>query len=118
MPNRKGLLIAKIRAAVPEDLRPYAAIVMPVLQDMVAEQGWDAVRKFLFAYKGKDRSWDRKLERRMTMRQMLEWRQISSNRRINELKEYKARRLQVTEMRRKLVQRIMTAAIELGIGAL
>ena len=118
MPNQKGLLIEKITAAVPGDLRPYAAIIMPVLQDMIDEQGWDPVRKFLFAYKGHNRSWDRKLQRSMTYKQILQWRQISSNRRIVELKRYKDTRLQVTEMRRQLVQRVMTAAIEIAIGAL
>ena len=110
--------LALIAEKIPGDLKPYAALIMPVLGEMIDVQGWDPVREFLFAYKGANRSWDRKLMRNMNVKQRIKWRQIMSDKRIAELEEYKIMRMRSTALRRILIQRIMTEAIEIVIGAL
>jgi len=107
-----------IITAMPGDLKPFAAIILPVLSKMIEEQGWDAVRMFLFAYKGQDQSWARKLTRNMTVKQRIAWRQTTSEQQIRELKAYHKRAIRTAMARRLLVQRVMTSAIEIVIGTL
>ena len=114
----KKQIIDRIVGAMPGDLKPFAKAIVPVLADMVDKQGLDEVRRFLFVYRGNDRSWDKKLARNMTVRQRIKWRQAMSDKRIAELEEVKVMRMKSTALRRLLVQRIMTKALEIAIGAL
>lgn len=110
--------IKVILSKLPKDLKPYAAIIIPAISKMVRRDGWDTMRQFVFNYKGNDRSWDRRLQRNMTVHQRSRWRLVMSHKRMKELAAHKARKIEFIKIRRQIVQRLTTSAVEILIGLL
>ena len=116
--TRRAPIDAEILAAIPVDLRGIAGLILPIIREMVATHGWDHVRKFLFAYKGSTHSWDRRLLRQMTVAERIRWRKIFSRQRVAELQNINNKYLTLSYLRRVLIQKVITIAIEALLGAL
>ena len=103
---------------LPKELQPFAEIVLPALVKMLERDGSGSLMSYLFQYKASNRSWDRKLQRAMTVSERIRWRRIMSSRRIQLLEEVKTMRMAGTALRRAIVRRIMDELILLVVKAL
>ena len=103
---------------LPKELRPFAEIITPALALMLDRDGGESVMRFLFGYKKTNRSWERKLQRSMTIGQRCEWRQAMSDERIKLLDEVRVLRMTGTALRRAVVQRVMNELLLLVVKAL
>ena len=114
-----GIMRQAMLGKLPRDLQWIAPVILPVIGRMVAANGWENVRGFIYAYAGNDRSWDRRLTRHMTPLERANWRAFFSCRwRIEQLEEVRHLQVEGTELRVMLVQRLVSEAITILLGGL
>lgn len=84
-----------------------AHLYLPVISRWVEAESWDVVREWLFAYSGQDRSWYRRILRRMNKTE----RRAEDRRRLAAVKEMAKNSAERIRLERGILQMIITQII-------